>query len=126
MGRRRGDRRDWATLVGDIVSGASYHAPLVSLAARLVGSKMHDGSAVKLLRAIMAASTAPHDARWQSRFDRIPRIVVSARDKFTKPSSLRRPGRASRSSGPTRGRPLQISPVAAGCTQGITFAVKSS
>ena len=73
---------DWANLVGDIVSGRSFHAPLVSLAARLVGSHVLDGSVVKLLRALMAASSAPHDARWQSRFDSIPRIVASARDKF--------------------------------------------
>src|SRR5262249_47704508 len=61
----------------------SFHAPLVSLAARLVGSNMHDGTAVKLLRALMAASAAPHDERrWQSRYDSIPRIVSSAREKY--------------------------------------------
>jgi RecA-family ATPase len=44
---------------------------------------MHDGTAVKLLRAIMSASTAPHDAmRWQARYDAIPRIVGSAREKY--------------------------------------------
>ena len=80
---RSGDSSDWYTLVNGIITGASYHAPLVALAARLVGSRMHDGTAVKLLRAIMSASTAPHDAvRWQARFDAIPRIVSSARDKF--------------------------------------------
>jgi len=80
-----GDSSDWYTLVNGIITGASYHATLVALAARLVGSRMHDGTAVKLLRAIMSASTAPHDAvRWQARFDAIPRIVSSAREKYQK------------------------------------------
>ena len=80
-----GDSSDWYTLVNGIITGASYHASLVALAARLVGSRMHDGTAVKLLRAIMSASTAPHDAvRWQARFDAIPRIVSSAREKYQK------------------------------------------
>ena len=84
-GTGTGDSSDWYALVNGIVSGASYHASLVALAARLVGSRMHDGTAVKLLRAIMSASTAPHDAvRWQTRFDAIPRIVASAREKYQK------------------------------------------
>ena len=83
MAPATGDSSDWYTLVNGIITGASYHASLVALAARLVGSRMHDGTAVKLLRAIMSASTAPHDAvRWQARFDAIPRIVSSAREKY--------------------------------------------
>jgi RecA-family ATPase len=79
---------DWFTLINNINTGASYHASLVSLAARLVGSRMHDGTAVKLLRAIMSASIAPHDAvRWQARFDAIPRIVSSARAKYQQDSA---------------------------------------
>jgi RecA-family ATPase len=74
---------DWPALVADIISGRSYHAPLVSLAARLVGSGMYDGTAVKLLRSMMAASSAPRDARWHARYDAISRIVSSARDKYT-------------------------------------------
>ena len=78
-----GHSSDWYVLVNGVITGASYHASLVSLAARLVGSRMHDRTAIKLLRAIMSASTAPHDAvRWQARFDAIPRIVSSARAKF--------------------------------------------
>jgi hypothetical protein len=77
------DSSEWFALVNGVITGTSYHAPLVALAARLVGSGMHDGTTVKLLRAIMSASTAPHDAmRWQRRFDAIPRIVSSAREKY--------------------------------------------
>jgi hypothetical protein len=80
-GDRGGD--NWPELVSDIITGASFHAPLVSLAARLVGSNMHDGTTVKLLRGLMLASTAEHDAlRWQARYDSIPRIVATAREKF--------------------------------------------
>jgi RecA-family ATPase len=74
---------DWATLVSSIVAGTSYHGPLVSLAARCIGSGLHDGSTVTLLRALMAATTAPHDNRWRARRDAIPRIVRTAREKFT-------------------------------------------
>jgi hypothetical protein len=63
---------DWATLVSQIVSSESYHAPLVSLAARLVGSQMHDGTAVKLLRGLMDSSRGPRDQRWETRYDAIP------------------------------------------------------
>jgi RecA-family ATPase len=73
---------EWDHVVGDIISGKAYHRPLVALAARCIGAGMVDGQTVKLLRSIMLATTAPHDARWQSRFDGIPRIVRSAREKF--------------------------------------------
>jgi hypothetical protein len=74
---------DWSDLIADIVSGKSYHQPLVSIAARLIGSNTHDGTTVKLLRAIMAASIASRDRRWHSRYDAIPRYVTSARDKYS-------------------------------------------
>jgi hypothetical protein len=79
----KADQEDWPELVGDIITGRSFHQPLVSLAARLVGSGTRDGTTVNLLRAIMSASTAEHDPRrWQARFDAIPRVVRSARDKY--------------------------------------------
>jgi hypothetical protein len=77
---RNGD--DWATLVDKIVTGESYHAPLVSLAARLVGSQTHDGTAVKLLRGLMDSSHGPRDRRWKARYNAIPRYVFSAREKY--------------------------------------------
>ena len=81
-----GNADDWSGLVSDIVSGKSYHAPLVSLAARLIGSNAHDGTTVKLLRGIMAASTGPHDSRWLSRYNAISRYVSSARGKYSRQS----------------------------------------
>ena len=79
----RSTQDSWETLIAGVVAGKSYHAPLVSLAARLVGSGMHDGTTVKLLRGLMASSGAPHDElRWQARYESIPRIVSSAREKY--------------------------------------------
>ena len=93
-----GSGEDFPQLVADIISGRNFHAPLVSLAAKLVGSGVFDGSIVKLLRAVMLASTAEHDAmRWQSRFDSIARIVSSAREKF---------GDNNKQPPPTDGKPL--------------------
>jgi hypothetical protein len=78
---------EWDHLVADVISGKSYHKPLVTLAARCVGAGMVDGQTVKLLRSIMLAVSAPHDARWQSRYDGIARIVTTARKKYQDPSS---------------------------------------
>ena len=82
VGRADGD--EWPELVADIVTGRKFHKPLVSLSARLIGSNMHDGTAVKLLRALMLATAAERDgSRWQARYDAIPGIVKTAREKFT-------------------------------------------
>ena len=43
---------------------------------------MSGGAAVNVLRALMEASDAPHDKRWQERYDDIPRSVSSAEKKF--------------------------------------------
>ena len=45
-GADHGDSDEWPELVAGIVTGESYHNPLVSLSARLVGSGMHDGTTV--------------------------------------------------------------------------------
>jgi RecA-family ATPase len=81
-GANSGEQADWPTLVTDIVSGRSYHAPLVSIAARMVGSGAGDQIVTKLLRGLMEASSGPRDGRWQARHDAIPRIVDSAAEKF--------------------------------------------
>jgi hypothetical protein len=78
------DQEDWPTLVSDIITGKSYHKSLRSMASRLIGSGCYDGTIIKLLRAIMEASTAEHDAqRWQARYDGIPRAVKTAREKYS-------------------------------------------
>jgi hypothetical protein len=81
----KNDQEDWPTLVGNIITGKSYHRSLRSMASSLVGSGCYDGTTVKILRAIMEASTAEHDQqRWQARYDGIPRAVKTAREKYSR------------------------------------------
>jgi hypothetical protein len=48
-----------------------------------------------LLRALMQASTAPHDElRWQTRYDGIPRAVNTARDKYAEENRPSEPPRS--------------------------------
>jgi hypothetical protein len=70
--------KTWDALVATIIAGAELHDSLRDLAAKLVKSGMHTGAAVHLLRALMMASTCPHDTRWTERFDGIPRAVNTA------------------------------------------------
>jgi RecA-family ATPase len=79
-----GDPADWP--YAKIVAGLDYHASLVSLSAKYVAAGMTDGAIVNSLRALMDASTGERDDRWQARFDAIPRIVRSAREKIAAPA----------------------------------------
>src|SRR5262249_49372418 len=45
---------------------------------KMVRSGTSPGTVVNQLRALMEASTAPHDHRWKDRFAEIPRLVESA------------------------------------------------
>jgi hypothetical protein len=73
---------DWGPLVENVHAGDDLHDSLRDLAAKLVVSGMKPCAAVNLLRALMKRSTAPRDARWQARFNDIPRAVTSAQEKF--------------------------------------------
>jgi hypothetical protein len=73
---------DWKELIDSIARGEGLHDGLTALAAKFVTSGMSGGAVVMTLRAMMDASQAPHDGRWQERRDEIPRIVRSAQDKF--------------------------------------------
>jgi RecA-family ATPase len=80
---------DWP--YAKILTGESYHEPLVRLAAMYVAAGMSDGAITNSLRALMDASTGPHDVeRWQPRRDAIPRIVRSAREKFAPPPNTKK------------------------------------
>ncbi|SFP94880.1 Bifunctional DNA primase/polymerase, N-terminal [Bradyrhizobium sp. Ghvi] len=72
---------DWQSLFDRIRDGHKLHDSLLSLAAKLITSGMAAGAAVNLLRAAMNGSSAPHDARWQARYDDIPRLVNGAEQK---------------------------------------------
>jgi AAA domain/Bifunctional DNA primase/polymerase, N-terminal len=69
---------DWQYLIDNIREGRELHDSLRNLAAKLVKSGMSEGAAINFLRAAMNASAAPHNERWQERYDDIPRLVEGA------------------------------------------------
>jgi hypothetical protein len=73
---------EWATLIGLVLTSESFHEPLTRLAAKFLKSGMSDGAAVEALRGLMMSAEGPKDARWQTRYDYIPRAVRTAREKF--------------------------------------------
>src|SRR5262249_1023844 len=77
---------DWGWLFDNILQGRELHDSIRDLAAKMVTAHPDDdgsdGAIVNQLRGLMEASKAPHDARWQARYDEIPRAVASAREKF--------------------------------------------
>ena len=73
---------DWKYLYDRILKGQDLHNSLRDLAAKLVRSGMSAGAAVNQLRALMDASTAARDYRWQERYDDIARAVDSAGAKY--------------------------------------------
>lgn len=80
---QRRDGREFDDLVKGIVSGDTYHENLVSLSARLVGSNMHPGAAVSVLRGLMeAVPPERRDERWRDRYNDISRTVATAEMKF--------------------------------------------
>jgi hypothetical protein len=80
-----GGAEDWGYLYSNIYNGRALHDSLRDLAAKLIKSGTSGGAAVNQLRALMQASLAPHDARWQERYDDIPRAVESAEQRFREP-----------------------------------------
>ena len=79
---------DWQYLYDNILKGDDLHDSLRDLAAKLIASGTHPGAAVNQLRALMEASHAPRDDRWNARFDDIPRLVDSAVEKYQTPQPL--------------------------------------
>jgi hypothetical protein len=77
-GGKAGGAADWAHLTENILAGRGLHDALRDLAGKLVRSGMSKGASVNYLRALLDASTAPHDERWQARRNDIPRLVDSA------------------------------------------------
>jgi hypothetical protein len=72
----------WAEQIQGIISGDEYHGPIASLAMKFLIAGMGDSAAVEVLRGLMDISNGPRDARWQARFDDIPRAVSTARQKI--------------------------------------------
>ena len=82
-GHDRHDPRPTGQLIDNVRSARQYHASLVPLAARLVGSGMPEAAVVDFLREIIDEVPAElHDERWRDRRASIPKIVASAAEKF--------------------------------------------
>jgi hypothetical protein len=81
-GQDAGPGTGWAELVSGIVTGSNYHGAEVQLASKMVTAGMAGGAVVNMLRGMMESSTAPKDARWQARYDDIPRSVATAQEKY--------------------------------------------
>jgi Bifunctional DNA primase/polymerase, N-terminal len=73
---------DWQQLVDDILAGNELHNNTRDLAAKMVRSGMDGGAIVNFLRGLMNSSAAPRDARWQDRYDNLPRQVDSMQAKL--------------------------------------------
>jgi hypothetical protein len=76
------DNSSWSDLIANIFAGHNLHDSIRDLAASVIASGVNEAAAERLLHALMQASTAPHDERWQERYDDILRAVHSARRKF--------------------------------------------
>jgi len=66
----------------NILAGVELHDSINGMAASMVAGGAAGGTVVNQLRALMKASAAPRDARWQSRFVDISRAVTSAEQKY--------------------------------------------
>jgi Protein of unknown function (DUF3987) len=73
----------WSELISAVLASeeGKLHDSLVRLSAKLIVSGMQGGAAINLLRALMQQAE-PQDARWQARYDDIPRGVYDAEEKF--------------------------------------------
>ena len=77
---------DWQALIARIRAGVELHDTLCSLSMSAVANGMHEAAVTRMLQALMLETSAPRDARWQARYDDIPRIVRSAAKKHGKTS----------------------------------------
>jgi hypothetical protein len=66
---------DWAYLLNAIYTGRELHKNTNILGAKLIASGMGSGAAINFVRAALDNSQAPHDQRWQDRWDDIARSI---------------------------------------------------
>lgn len=75
-------------LIKNIMSGTAIHDSVNELSGSLIASGMASGSVVNMVRAIMENTNAPKDARFNDRYDDIPRSVQTAEGKYRKLNNL--------------------------------------
>lgn len=69
-------------LTANVLRGDALHDSVNQIAASMVSSGMPGGAVVNMLRAMLEASHAAKDERWQARYADIPRAVSTAEEKF--------------------------------------------
>ena len=84
-------RFDMERGISSILEGSGLHENTARLASSLVTSGLNSASAERLVRAVMDNSAAPRDERFRNRYDDIPRLVQSAKGKFTEQEAKTRP-----------------------------------
>ncbi|MDB5318321.1 MAG: hypothetical protein JWO24_4165 [Rhodospirillales bacterium] len=86
-----GKERRTDELIAEILTGSDYHAPAAALAMRFLKGGMVDAQVVLTLRGIFTAvpeairdikDGVHQEARWQARYDDLPRAVRTARAKI--------------------------------------------
>jgi hypothetical protein len=82
---------DWGHLYENIRVGRDYHESLLQISFKLICARTDDGKVVEMLQNLMQQSEAPHDARWQNRFNDIPRLVTGALELLRKPADRKPP-----------------------------------
>jgi hypothetical protein len=78
-------------LYENIRVGRDYHESLLQLSFKLICARTDDGKVVEMLQDLMEQSEAPHDARWQDRYNDIPRLVTGALELLRKPADRKPP-----------------------------------
>ena len=75
-------------LVEALLTGENFHNSLVRLAAKVIARGFSEKDAISFLQGLMNSVLGPHDERWQTRFDEIPRSVATAIEKFGRDDNL--------------------------------------
>lgn len=89
QGKERPERLSDSELIRLIVSGDSYHDPLLMLTARYANRGMSNSAILKTVSGFMEASHEAKTERWHSRYNDIVRIIKGA-EKFRPSSNQKR------------------------------------
>jgi hypothetical protein len=84
-------KASYSELLGPILSGDNYNQKLIRFVSKLAAAGTDENSIVDLAQGVMELSKGPRDARWQDRFDDIPRYVASAVKKFSPEAAPAKP-----------------------------------
>ena len=81
---KKNDPAVYVECADNIRSGINLHESTVRLSAKRASSGMGEADIIEELEALLNASEAPRDERWQQRFDDIPRTARSAMQFYRK------------------------------------------